>query len=286
MAKLFSSIAVILVFLTGFVWAHEEPPKSSADLADQDRIRLRISAAKIKTETWYKTTYSTDGKVVGKHLFIRNQYDRDGRQVREIAYDSVGKMSGTLEHVYDLNHQMLEQVECDGDSTCERTVFVYQPDHLMALAIDFNSAGTPIARLEYSYPKGDTVVHLVKRDSSQAVSYTLDYYFHPDRIVGYVVRAVKAGPDGKILLRTEQSGDAHGLVEKRVIGPDDKTTILYRYVRREDGQLSKLVRSGSDGKIERETTWEFGPHDLPVRQTTTDSAGHVLSAIEYQYDNW
>ena len=156
----------------------------------------------------------------------------------------------------------------------------------MALAIDLGEDGTPVAQLEYGYPEGDTLVHLIKRDSSKAVSYTIDYVFHPNRIIGYVVRAVKKGPDGKIMLRTEQSGDAHGLVEKRVIGPDDKTTVLYKYTRRDDGQLQKMIRYGSDDRIEQVTAWQFGPHDLPIRQTTSDSTGHVLYVIEYQYEYW
>jgi hypothetical protein len=284
MAKLFPYIVLFLLLLSGVAWSHEEPPKSSADLADQDRIRLRFSAAKIKSEIWHETRYSADGKVAANYVSVRNQYDRDGRQVRAMVYDSLGSVAGNLEHVYDLEHQMLDQVECDQDSGCVRTIFVYRPDHLMALAVDFVADGSPIARLEYSYPAGDTVVHLIKRDSTRKITYTLDYYFHPNRIVGYVVRAVKLSPTGKVILSTEQTSDARGLVEKRVIGPDGKATVLYQYTRRDDGQLQKMTRTRAEGKDKQESVWEFGPHDLPVRETTTDATGRRLSTTEYEYE--
>jgi hypothetical protein len=279
--------AIGLVFLSiSSVLAHQEPPKSHDDLLEQSRITERLHRASVKTELLHRIIYAADGSERLRYLETKNQYDQDGNFRRGTLYDSLGGEVASLEFVYDLERELQEQNECVRDSGCERTVFLYRSDHLVALALDLDKDGNPLARLQYAYLIGDTVVHLTKRNSDDEMLYTIDYYFSPDRQVGHMVRAVKKDALGKVVLSTEEIYDSTGLVQKTVFGAENKPTVRYEHVRRSDGQLISMKRYSADNQFVQETIWEYGQNNLPIRQVTSDATGRRQSCVEYQYETW
>jgi hypothetical protein len=279
-------IAICIIVMGGAVLAHEEPPKSHEDLENQRLTTERIRQAGVRTELQHKIVFKADGSERYQYLAAGNIYDRDGNLRRGSIYDSNGSEIVSVEFVYDLERELQEQNECVKDSGCERSVFLYRSDHLVALALDLDKDGNPKARLQYAYQLGDTVVHLTKRNAAESLLYTIDYCYFPDRQTGHMVRAIKKDPAGKLELRTEQSWDSTGLKEKKIYGADDKLMVRYEYVRRPDGQLLSFKRYAPTGDCTQQMIWEYGANDLPLRHTTSDGAGHRSYTLEYEYENW
>jgi hypothetical protein len=279
-------ITFCIVLLSGAIQAHQEPPKSREDLEDQRLATERIRQAGVRTELQHKIVFRADGSEQYQYLAAGNIYDRDGNLRRGSIYDSIGTEIVSVEFVYDLERELQEQNECVKDSGCERSVFLYRSDHLVALALDLDKDGNPKARLQYAYQLGDTVVHLTKRSAAESLLYSIDYVFSPDRQTGHMVRAIKKDPAGKLQLRTELSYDSTGLKEKKIFGADDKLTVRYEYVRRPDSQLLSLKRYAPTGECTQQMVWEYGVNNLPLRHTTSDGAGHRTYTLEYEYENW
>jgi hypothetical protein len=280
-------VALSLVLLgLSLARAHQEPPKSHDDLLEQVRITERFRQASVKTELQHRIVYSPDGAERGRYLEMKNQYDQAGDFRRGTMYDSIGGEIASLEFVYDLERELQEQNECVRDSGCERTVFLYRSDHLVALALDLDKDGNPLARLQYAYLIGDTVVHLTKRNAAEEMLYTIDYYYSPNRQTGHMVRAVKKNPLGKVVLSTEEVYDSTGLVQKTVFVEENKLSARYEHARRSDGQLISMKRYSADNAFVQQTVWEYGENNLPIRQVISDANGHRLSCLEYQYETW
>jgi hypothetical protein len=285
-AKWLLSILITLLVSAASARAHNEPPKSHDDLTERDQATTRYRLGKVKTESLFRIAHTADGEDSARVIASRDVYDRDGNFRRGIYYDSLGTEIGSLEYTYDLDQKMQEQSQCVKDSGCERTVFLYRPDRLVALALDLTQSGQPLARLEYAYLAGDTIVRLTKRDSLGTVQYTLDYIFEPNRQTGHAVRAIKKNAKGDLRLRTEMEYDARGLVEKRIFGADDKITVRFHYERRDDGQTAAMTWYSAENKITRVAVWEYDANGLATSEITHDGAGKLISNLQYEYEYW
>ena len=271
------------VLLAGFLWtlplvacAHEEPPKTLTELADQRAEQRKMVAAGVREARLHQTRAGEP-----ESLLLADTFDDQGRHAGQVVHDAA--RAQTSRSTYDESGDwVLEETWRDGQ-LIDRVHFRYDDQHLLVEVINEDLSGGVDERLVYDHAtERDAIVVTKTRDGE--VVYTIRYLYEPDGGRTQLVEAVKAGAEGELQMRTRQTWRDGLRGTKAVFGADDSLSYTFVYDHDTHGDLEVITRLDQAGEVVLRRVYAYGDDRLLSTVTDEDGQGRVTRVLRYEYD--
>lgn len=265
-----------LLTLAPVARAHDEPPKTAAELAEAREQQERLAAAGVRERRLYETRAARP-----ETLLLTDTFDGQGRHVGQVAHDPASSQRSRSSYD-DAGDWVLEETWRQ-DQLAERVTFSYGPDHLLEGALSEDLvAGT---RERLAYDRGadpDEVV--VRKTSADTLAYTIRFRYEPGSGRARLLDALQTGPRGEPLLRTRQMWQDGRRRTKQVFGPDGALSYSFSFDYDARGDLLAVTRRDAGGAIVLRQEYVRDADRLPVTVTDRGADGLVTRVLRYAYE--
>lgn len=268
-------LAGLLLALPIAARAHEEPPKTLTELADQRAEQRKMVAAGVREARLHQTRAGEP-----ESLLLTDTFDDQGRHAGQVVHDAA--RAQTSRSTYDESGDwVLEETWRDGQ-LIDRVHFRYDDQHLLVEVINEDLSGEADERLVYDHATDRDAVIVTKTRDGEVV-YTIRYVYEPDDGRTQLVEAVKTGPDGELQMRTRQTWRDGLRRTKAVFGADDSLSHTFVYDHDAHGDLEVITRLDLAGEVVLRRVYAYGDDRLLSTVTDEDGQGRVTRVLRYEY---
>ncbi len=255
--------------------AHDEPPKTPAELADAREQQARLAAAGVAERRLYE---SRNGQP--ETLLLTDTFDARGRHVAQVVHDPASAQ--TSRSTYDAAGDWVREETWRPDGSSDRVTFAYDAGHLVTAALSEDLATGTRERLVYDHAAGADAI-VVTKTCADTLVYAIRYDYEPASGRARLLAAEQTGPRGQLLVRTRQAWDGGRRRTKEVSARDGTPACAYTYDYDEAGDLRTVVRRNDTGRVVLTQAYTYAAGRLPSTVTDRDADGAVTRLLRYEY---
>jgi hypothetical protein len=280
--QLIARAALFALISATITTAHDEPPKTMRERAEQEQTREKMRSLGVKSQTISVIKTAGSDGVADSSRWLTNEYDQAGNRVKQTVYDTSGVTRSIS--VFDDRSSWLEELTFVDDYLRDRTVFLYDRHGLISHVFSYDDLGELTGRLDYTYSSTDPNVFIEKRNQRDSLLYSILYRYEPGSDFRRQVDAVQTGGSGSPVVKVENEYILDKRSRKSVLDPDGKLTHTFSYTYTPGGDLSEVVKRLADDSIAFRQGYQYTQEGLLSVITERDGSGAVKRRLCYAYE--
>jgi len=270
-------LLLILILCNGFIYAHEEPPKTLFEKAKKEKSRLEILNNNIKSISAYKL--SEDGT---KSRILLMGYNAAGFYTN---FEQYRNDSLILKVVYGFSAagNMISDSDYEPDGTFkEENLFKYDAQGRVTGGTSYDENKKMTAFFSFVHAKDKRSIEFFKYHADSSLEYRLVYTYNNDFDMCDYAEAAKYSPEGALQMRVEKQYNKNGdVIKKLVYGADAHLMHYFEYAYDAHGHNTKITRHNAEGGISRTDTFVYNKSGICVEQKAFDAENKLTSEMVY-----
>ena len=222
------------------------------------------------------THFAEDGEV---DSYTLNEFDESGRLVSSVQYDADDILCQQTTQQYDEEGHLVCQGNIYGEGSPEYlTKFVYENGLLMRQD-SYDEEEFDFTEKEFAYDDEGRLVKEIDYTDDGEKLYVIENQYNEKGLLSQVVRNEVAAKDRRTFQFAYDERD--NKIKALVYNYNEELIAKAYYTYNEEDQLLEAETEDLDNY--RKVTYTYEGSRL-VKEETTDKQGHVLSKVEYQYN--
>lgn len=261
--------------------AHEEPPKTEAERAEQMKRRNLFATRRVeKQHLWI--LQPGERNPAAETALLTNRFNEAGDLIEQIVHDSARAERSIS--VYDNDGTWLEETTFKQNGDMERAVFVYGDDGLIRIILVFDARGDQMESLRYDRRPASDSILVEKRDMNANPIYSIQYAYELGSALSRQTEAIQRGADGELKIRTRNVFEGGRRIAKEIYSADGTLSSVFSYAYAPNGDVAEIVRRSPPGAALSRQVLEYRPDGLPSTITDYDGTGRITRNLTYSYE--
>jgi hypothetical protein len=225
----------------------------------------------------------SDGKILEKgSKAIVQEHDKIGNMTTIEAYKN-DSLSERVEYSFDLNNNMLTDIDYSADSTIlEMNSYKYDNDGRLISGNCYNDKEQLTEYFIINKTNDKKTITFLRYKNKDSLDYKLEYSYASDYDKSDYTEANKYDPNNKIIMRVIKKYNSNGLqTEKAIYGGDLSLTYTFYYEYDKNGNMTTIIKKKSDGTIDWNDSYSYDKNGNCMEIKSYDSNDKLKTVIKY-----
>lgn len=283
-----SCFIFILFFSFAHSFAHFEPPKTLKEREKYNSDRKFILENRIESITVWKFKI-IDGVIDSnqKFKYYEECYNKDGNLFLVVVFNEDGSEKYRDIYTYDDFMNVISITGYSNGEMIEKSEFKYDSLGRVVEQINYNKSNELDSRFVYKIENENKRVLFNKYNSKDIIEYQIIYIYDGDPDYGNNIEIIKQQPDGKLIMRVENTFGSDNLrIQKRIYNENNQLSyyFAYKYFNNTD-KFSEIEKISAENKILSKTYYTLNSSGLIKLVVNYNQDNKIDSYFEYYYNN-